>query len=72
MTEKKCIGKYIILKCIGQGGEGSVYLARDEDLHREVAIKLVGRQEEGAKEENRILREADMLRQLGPPMLAVS
>lgn len=35
------IGKYKLIRPIGQGAEGTVYLAQDEDLHRKVAIKQV-------------------------------
>jgi serine/threonine-protein kinase len=35
------VGKYRLLKMIGQGGMASVYLAVDEDLNREVAIKIL-------------------------------
>jgi serine/threonine protein kinase len=33
-------GRYVMVRLIGQGGLGAVYLARDESLGREVAIKL--------------------------------
>lgn len=36
-----CVGKYSLIGSLGQGGEGSVYLARDEHLQRFVAIKHV-------------------------------
>ena len=34
MEKKGKIGKYMIVRYIGQGGEGCVYLAKDEDLKR--------------------------------------
>lgn len=41
MELRERIGKYRIIRPIGQGAEGNVYLAQDEDLCRKVAIKQV-------------------------------
>ena len=38
MTEK--IGKYEVIRTLGKGATAVVYLARDPDLKREVAVKL--------------------------------
>jgi eukaryotic-like serine/threonine-protein kinase len=35
-------GRYVLLQQIGQGGMGAVWLARDQLLGREVAVKRIG------------------------------
>jgi serine/threonine protein kinase/Tfp pilus assembly protein PilF len=37
----KCFGHYEIIKQIGAGGMGEVYLARDKKLDRQVAVKIL-------------------------------
>ena len=41
MEKREAVGKYRVIRPIGKGAEGDVYLAQDEDLHRKVAIKQV-------------------------------
>lgn len=63
------IGKYKLIKALGQGGEGCVYLAEDSVLHRPVAMKRVwsGRREA----EEQLKKEAEFLQRLQHPMLPV-
>lgn len=68
MNEEKHLGKYRIVKSLGQGGEGRVFLAEDESLGRRVAVKRLWEQEEGGE---RIREEAAFLRDLRHPMLPV-
>lgn len=69
MSEEKQLGKYKIMKSLGQGGEGRVYLAEDEGLGRYVAVKRLWGQEENGE---RIRAEAAFLRDLRHPMLPVA
>lgn len=62
------LGKYEILEAIGQGGKGMVFKARDAELERVVAIKVL-KQMEGMDPEQvkRFVREARLAAKLRHP-----
>lgn len=62
------LGKYRLTRCLGRGGMGTVHLARDEDLCRDVAVKVID--VEKKKAENALERfrlEAQTIAQLDSP-----
>ncbi len=70
MADPKTIGRYQVLRPIGQGGMGTVYLAEDPLLKRRVAIKVV--RVAGAARNQAMLRfrrEAEISAQLNHPNL---
>ncbi|WP_243303154.1 serine/threonine-protein kinase [Geothrix oryzisoli] len=70
MAEPRTIGRYQILRPLGQGGMGTVYLAEDPLLKRRVAIKVV-RVTGAARHQAtlRFRREAEISAQLNHPNL---
>jgi serine/threonine protein kinase len=52
------IGRYQVVRFLGRGGMGDVYLARDPVLDRNLAIKLVGSELDDAAARKRLIREA--------------
>jgi eukaryotic-like serine/threonine-protein kinase len=68
------VGRYRLERVIGEGGMGVVYAARDPELDRPVAIKIIRPQLGGASEtmEQRLVRESRAMAQLAHPnVLAV-
>jgi len=65
------LGHYRLLEAIGAGGMGEVYRARDEHLHRDVAVKVLpasGARNERAR--RRLRKEALALSRLNHPNIA--
>ncbi len=66
-------GRYELIECIGQGGMGQVFLARDMRLDRMVAIKVVSKsriRDEQNFYETMLAREAKMGANLNHPGIA--
>ena len=62
------IGRYRLMDIVGRGGQGQVWRARDEDLGRIVAIKvLLSYQAPSASSQRRFEREAEVLSALDHP-----
>ena len=59
--------RYVILRPIGRGGMGSVYAARDEQLGREVAIKVSNAAAPADELDQRLRHEAKVLARLEHP-----
>jgi len=61
-------GRYLLLQKLGQGGEGTVYLAEDTSLQRRVAVKILHIISEGAaRKAERALEEAKNIAALQHP-----
>jgi TolB-like protein/tetratricopeptide (TPR) repeat protein len=66
----RTVGHYKVLRQLGAGGMGEVYLAEDTRLHRAVALKMLpGQCREGDRD--RLLREARVASALSHPNIAV-
>src|SRR3954452_18874700 len=61
------IGRYVIEKRLGAGGMGVVYAARDSELARDVALKIVRPRAEVDAMQARLRREAKAMARLSHP-----
>jgi tetratricopeptide (TPR) repeat protein len=62
------VGRFEVLREVGRGGFGVVYEAKDRDLGRQVALKVV-RPGRGTEEEGKVTREAEAIARLTHPNL---
>ncbi len=72
LEEGDCLGHYEIVRQIGAGGMGQVYLANDKKLDRKVAVKVLN--EEFSRHEsnlNRFIREAKAASSLNHPSILI-
>ena len=68
MQPQLIAGRYKVLRAIGRGGMGTVWLCRDEVLGREVAVKQIGALPgDSATETKRAMREARSAAALNHP-----
>jgi eukaryotic-like serine/threonine-protein kinase len=66
------VGRYVVLRRLGEGGMGVVYAAYDDSLDRKVAIKLLrgGSPNTRRRTEVRLAREAKAMARLSHPNVA--
>ena len=64
------IGRFVVLRELGRGGMGVVYIAYDETLDRRVALKLLYDLPGDADGQARLLREAQTMARLNHPNIA--
>jgi hypothetical protein len=61
------LGRYEIISVLGTGGMGIVYLARDPQLERRIALKVIRRGSADAPARARLVREARVMARLSHP-----
>ncbi len=66
LTVRSRIGRFVLLRQIGEGGMGVVFAAYDEDLDRKVAIKLLSKPKVSSQLQ-RTLQEARALARVSHP-----
>jgi serine/threonine protein kinase len=59
--------KYRLIRELGHGGMGTVYLAQDTDLDREVAVKVLSSEADESTLSRRMVREAQIIARLEHP-----
>ncbi|MCA9493902.1 MAG: serine/threonine protein kinase [Myxococcales bacterium] len=59
--------RYTVQRCVGQGGMGVVYLAKQDTLDRDIVLKVVRAQDGDDDAEARFLREARSMSRLSHP-----
>ena len=64
---RQAIGRYTVLSELGQGAMGVVYAARDEELERRIAIKMIRDPAAGSDARERLRREARALASVNHP-----
>ena len=65
-----CFGRYQIIRTLGSGGMGTVYLAHDTELDRSVALKIPKFQPtDGPQFQERFRREARLAAKLDDPAI---
>src|SRR5688500_13984111 len=68
LTPGSQLGRYEIVELLGVGGMGEVYLARDSQLDRQVAIKILNKKYESSEENvRRFIQEAKAASALNHP-----
>jgi serine/threonine protein kinase len=67
---EKQIGKYRIIREIGRGGMGTIYLAEREDFHHRVALKIIKRGMDTDEIIRRFEHEREVLATLSHPNIA--
>ena len=64
------LGPFEVLGCVGSGGMGQVYRARDTRLGRDVALKVLSSRVDDAHDGQRLEREARAIAQLNHPRIS--
>ncbi|MCA9718542.1 MAG: serine/threonine protein kinase, partial [Myxococcales bacterium] len=68
LKQRRCIGRYELLRPLGSGGMGMVLAARDPELERDVAVKVLHRAHaEDETRASRLLREARAIARVAHP-----